>query len=250
MAQKIVHFRFYEELNEFLAGNYRKKELPFAFYNAPTVKDAIESFGIPHTEVDLILVNSRSVPFDYHLEANDYISVYPKFESFDISEVTRLRPEPLRTIRFILDVHLGKLSRYLRLMGFDTLYHNEFEDKKIIEIAQRDRRIILTRDIGILKHQQVEHGYFVRSDNPKTQIQEIVHRFDLTMEIRPFSRCMKCNGLIKQTEKPKIQDQLHPGTRRFFHEFYQCSNCGKIYWKGSHFASMIKFLEKTLGIDL
>lgn len=247
MPVKEATIRFYEELNDFLPEDQKKKDLKLSFYNSPSVKDAIESFGIPHTEVDLILVNGESVCFDVQVQASDRISVYPKFESFDITKISRLKGRPLRNIRFILDVHLGKLARYLRLCGFDTLYDNHYEDHTIVETASAENRIILTRDIGILKHAQVRHGYWLRSDQPQKQLKEVIKRFDLKNQVELFNRCMECNGTIRKVNKNKIQHRLLSGTQKYYHEFFQCTRCGKIYWKGSHYKKMMEFIREILN---
>ena len=169
-----VHFRFYEELNDFLPPARRKRDFAIP-YNRASVKDMIESLGVPHTEVDLILANGISVDFSYLVRPGDRISVYPEFESFDIAGLTRLRPEPLRQPRFVLDTHLGKLARYLRLLGFDTLYSNSYSDAELARIsAGGDKRILLTRDHGLLKRAQVTHGYFVREIVPELQAREAI----------------------------------------------------------------------------
>jgi len=247
MPIKEANIRFYEELNDFLTEEQRKKDLKLQFYNSPSVKDAIESFGIPHTEVDLILINGEPARFETRVKAGDRVSVYPKFESFDITKISRLRGRPLRKTRFILDVHLGKLARYLRLCGFDTLYNNQYEDHTIVEISSAENRIILTRDIGILKHAKVRHGYWLRSDQPQKQLQEVINRFDLKNQIQLFQRCMECNGKIRKVNKSKIRHQLLNGTQKYYHEFFQCSQCGKIYWKGSHHYKMMEFIKKILN---
>jgi uncharacterized protein with PIN domain/sulfur carrier protein ThiS len=238
-----VALRFYEELNDFLPIKYRKKRFEYNIATNSSVKDAIESLGIPHTEIDLILVNSNSVDFAYNLKEGDHISVYPKFESFDISELTKIRSKPLREIKFILDVHLGKLAKYLRLLGFDTLYHNNFDDLEIIEIAKTEKRIILTRDLGILKNNKVTHGYWIRSQDSREQLKEAIQRFDLKKKLNIFSRCTLCNGLILKIDKSIISDQVNKKTLEEFNVFYQCKNCKKIYWEGSHYDSMTKFIN-------
>jgi hypothetical protein len=227
--------RFYEELNDFLSRELRKRDISHKINATSTVKDVIESFGVPHTEVDLILINGVSVGFGHIPLDGDRISVYPVFESFDVSNVTRLRPEPLRFPRFILDVHLGKLARKLRMIGFDAIYRNDLNDPEIISIASAEKRIILTRDIGILKHGAVAHGYFIRSQNIDKQIREVIHRFDLAGSMKPWTRCIVCNGSIEPANKQKIEHLLKPKTRKFFNVFYKCSGCSKIYWEGSHF---------------
>lgn len=246
VTQNIANFRFYEELNDFLPSVKKKSWIDYYFSGNPTVKDAIEAIGIPHVEVDLILVNSESVTFDYRLQNNDRISVYPVFESIDISKVTHLRAKPLRNPKFILDVHLGKLCKHLRLLGFDTLYENDYEDSEIIRISLSEKRIILTRDKGILKNGSVTHGYWLRSQDSGKQVEEVITRFDLHSSIKPFSRCMKCNGKVMNVNKDKIIDKLEPMTKKCYDEFFQCSNCKQIYWKGSHFEKMNKFIINIL----
>lgn len=243
---KRVSIRFFEELNDFIEPEKYKKNIEFQLFGSPTVKDIIESFGVPHTEVDLILVNGESVRFNYHLKPGEHISVYPKFESLDIQNISQLRAEPLRDVKFILDVHLGKLAKFLRLVGFDTIYKNQQDDKKIIQLAKQDKRIILTRDIGILKHSEVTHGYYVRSDDPKKQLLEIIQRFDLKDAVKPFTRCLECNGILKQADKDKIKEQLDQSTEKYYNTFYICKNCKKIYWKGSHYKDMMEFIKRVL----
>jgi uncharacterized protein len=245
-GKKTVYFRFYEELNDFLAKHNRGKQFQYQIKYRQTVKDAIESLGVPHTEVDLILVNGESVDFDFVLSAEDIISVYPVFETLDISEVTKLRFDPLRVTRFILDVHLGKLCRYLRMLGFDSYYRNDLGDAEIVSRSVAENRIILTRDKGILKTRQVTHGYWLRSQNPAIQLREVVNRFSLKNTIKPFCRCIQCNGLLVKVEKEKIENMLEEKTRACYNTFFQCADCGKIYWRGTHFAHMNRFLTDLL----
>lgn len=167
---KKIHIRFYEELNDFLPKKKHKIRFEHTYNGKPSIKDIIESMGVPHTEIDLILVNGKSVGFNYYPENRDDISVYPVFENIDIQELNHLRPKSLRETRFVLDVHLGKLARYLRLTGFDTLYNNSFEDREIVEISKDQKRIILTCDVGILKYNDVTHGLWIRERRPKEQL--------------------------------------------------------------------------------
>lgn len=246
MKSKIAYFRFYEELNDFLPKEKQKIEFDYLFSGNPSIKDAIEAIGIPHTEVDLILVNSQSVNFSYQLQQNDHVSVYPTFETFDISKINRLRPEPLRNIKFVLDVHLGKLAKYLRLFGFDTLYERNYQDDEIIEIATQ-ARIVLTRDKGILKNNAVTHGYFVRNTNPLKQIKEIMIKFDLFTKVAPFTRCLECNHLLASINKEAVADSLPEKTFRFYQEFSQCDECKRIYWKGTHYKKLKVFVDEFLS---
>lgn len=248
MPSKTAFFRFYEELNDFLPVHKRKRTFSYPFDGRPAVKDAIEAEGVPHAEVDLILVDGRSVDFGYRIQDGDRVSVYPVFESLDISPLVRLRERPLRKTRFILDVHLGKLARFLRLLGFDTRYRNDLDDPEIIEIAVSEGRIILTRDIGILKRSAVTHGYWLRSTDPEEQIQEVLHRFDLYSRIRPFYRCIHCNGLIEPVAKAKVESQLQPRTKKYHDEFFRCTGCGRIYWKGSHYLKMIARIDRWMAV--
>ncbi len=239
-------FRFYAELNDFLPPGQRMREFTYTFVNNPAIKDAIEALGIPHTEVDLILVNGQSVNFSYLLQHRDRISVYPVFEAFDITPLLRVRSQPLRETRFILDVHLGKLAAYLRLFGFDTEYRNDYEDAQLAQIACQEKRILLTRDIGLLKRNQVTHGYFLRETYPKQQLREIFRRFDLFRAAKPFQRCMICNGLIYPIDKNEISHQVPAATLSYYHSFYRCQSCHQIYWPGSHYQQMQTFIKTIL----
>lgn len=241
---KSVSIRFYEELNDFLDPDKRKKGYPVRSLIRRTVKDLIEGEGVPHVEVDLILVNGNPVGFDYHIRDGDYISVYPEFELLDISSINRLRPEPLRETRFIVDANLGRLSRYLRMLGFDAHYDVNLSDEDIIRMAVKNKMIILTRDLGILKHSKVSRGYFVRNQQPRQQIREVVRKFSLERKFNPFSRCIACNGQIKSVAKDQIIDLIPPKVNDDFDEFYQCADCGRVYWKGSHYESMLKKIEE------
>jgi len=240
MSVNSAKFRFYQELNDFLARKYRKKSFCYTFKNNPSIKDTIEAIGIPHTEVELILVNGKSVDFDYHLQNGDYVSVYPVFESLDISPIIKLHSKPLRITKFILDTQLGKLAKKLRMLGLDTLYKNSYKDKEIIKISREENRIILTRNKSLLKNNTVTHGYWIRNTDPDKQLQEIVRRFDLKGQIKPFTRCIECNGIMKPVNKKEIMDQLLPKTKKYYNEFYRCSHCNKIFWKGSHYQRMKK----------
>jgi uncharacterized protein with PIN domain len=236
-------FRFYEELNDFLPAFRKKQSFPHAFEGNPSVKDMIESFGVPHPEVDMILVNGVSVGFSYKVKDDDKISVYPVFESLDITDVQHLRKRPLRDVRFILDVHLGKLAKYLRLLGFDSLYETTFRDDEIVAISVEEKRIILTRDKILLRNSRITHGYWIRSDDPKMQVREVVERFDLRKKIETFTRCLECNSLIKPVSRESVEDRLPPKTRIYYNEFFICSGCSRIYWKGSHYERMNEFAE-------
>lgn len=190
-------FRFYEELNDHLTVARRKCSFTHAFDGTPAVKDVIESLGVPPTEIDLILVDGKSVRFSHRLRGGERVAVYPMFERFDIRPLHRLRPRPLRRTRFVADGHLGRLARSLRLLGFDTLYSTDLDDTALIAIATRERRILLTRDVGLLKHKALTRGYRLRATDPNRQVEEVVHAFSLEKDLRPFTRCMSCNAVVR-----------------------------------------------------
>lgn len=240
--------RFYEELNDFLPKSKRKIPFSYSFKGNPSIKHVIESLHVPHTEVDLIVVDGESKGFDYILKDGDHVSVYPMFECFDISPIVRLRPEPLRKTAFILDIHLGKLARLLRMMGFDCLYDPGFDDEEIIHLALSQHRIILTRDRLLLHRKTVTHGYCIRRHQPFDQAAEVLNRFHLKSSLMPFTRCLTCNGVLNSIEKKQIIKRLEPKTRLFFHKFSQCIDCKKIYWKGSHAGGMNAHLKKILKL--
>lgn len=236
-------FRFYEELNDFLPSVRKKQAFSYNFKGNPSVKDLVEALGVPHAEIDMILVNGRSVDFGYQPSDNDNISVYPVFEMLDITEVTHLRKNPLRIVRFIADVHLGRLVKYLRLLGFDTYFDRDIDDNKIIDISVTEKRIILTRDRQLLKSNRVTHGYWIRSTDPREQIREVIDKFDLRNNFKPFTRCMGCNGLLSEVNKEEISGDIPARTRQYYQTFKKCRVCGKIYWEGSHYENMKKEIE-------
>ena len=241
-----VTIRFYEELNDFMPAADRKKDIDFEFRGRRSVKDLIESFGVPHVEVDLILVNGESVGFSRIVADGDRISVYPVFESLDVGPVTRLRPEALRDPRFVLDVHLRKLARHLRLMGFDVDYRPDRDDDALAEIAERDGRILLSRDRQLMMRRKVSRGLYVRNTDPDLQVVEVLERLDLGKLCRPFTRCIECNGLIGPVDPGPagIEDLIPPGVRSWCAEYYRCRGCGRIYWKGSHYEKLMKRVVK------
>ncbi len=247
MDEHHAEFRFYEELNDFLPADRWKQTIDYSFGGHPGVKDPIEALGVPHSEVDLIVVNGQSVGFDYQLQNADRVAVYPCFEALDISPIVKLRDEALRKTAFVLDVNLGKLAKLLRLLGFDASYRNDYSDEELINSGITEHRIILTRDRRLLFHKIITHGYFVRSDNPIEQAREVVERFDLADSIRPFDRCIACNGNIVSVSKEKIIDKLQPLTRKYYDEFTQCEACGHIYWKGSHYEGLVERIRVAGG---
>jgi len=241
---KEAGFRFYAELNDFLKPPDRFHQISLQFKGRQTVKHLVESLGVPHPEIDLILANGQSVGFDYLVADGDRVAVYPVFECMDITHANRLRPAPLRVTRFILDGHLGRLAAYLRMLGFDTDYQNDRADANLAALSFKEGRILLTRDHGLLKRKQVTRGYCLRSTDPYQQLCEVVGRFDLLENFASFTRCMACNGILEPVKKADILHLLKPRTRQYYGHFKQCDKCGKVYWKGSHHERMQSLIER------
>jgi uncharacterized protein with PIN domain len=243
-----AEFRFYAELNDFLPPARRFLPIPYFFDVGGPVKDVIEGLGVPHTEVDLVLANGVSVDFSYIVRDGDRISVYPVFEAIDITPLVRVRPQPLREPRFILDVHLGRLAAYLRMLGLDTLYRNDSGDEELARISSEEGRILLTRDRHLLKRRAVQHGYCIRETNPQRQLLEVVRRFDLSRSAAPFERCLRCNTVLEPAPEESLAGRLPERARLLYSEFYACSGCGRAYWKGSHYRRMQRLLREALPV--
>lgn len=239
-------FRFYEDLNDFLSPQRRKIAFTHHFKGRVSVKDLIESLGVPHTEIDLILANGKSVDFTYHVQHEDHINVYPMLEKLGIAGLSKIRLEPLTTIMFVVDIHLGKLVKYLRMLGFDALYDTNSSDSELALISSSEKRILLTRDRGLLMRRLVDYGHFVRQTQPLKQLQEVIQWLDLKPLIKPFYRCMRCNGLLTEVNKNEIEDRLLAKTKLYYHEFKQCTDCKHVYWKGSHYQRMQRLIEKVI----
>lgn len=246
IKEKKISIRFYEELNDFLPKEKRKKRFTYNFIDRTSVKDLIESLGVPHTEVDLILVNGNSVNFKYLINDGDDISVYPVFESIDISNVQHLRAKPLRKPKFICDVHLGKLARNLRMLGIDVYYKNYLNDWEIVKISLAEKRTILTRDTGLLKRSEVTHGYFIRNDEPGKQTAEVISRFSLMKLVKPFTLCLDCGSKLVKINKKDVLHLIPENVKQTQNKFFYCVNCKKIFWAGSHFNNMTLFIKEMM----
>ena len=241
---KSASFRFYGTLNDFLPGRRKNSWVRYEFYIAPTIKDAIESMEVPHPEVDLVLVNNAPVDFQYHLENNDTIEVYPLFHKKIFPAYMSLSGNHLVEEKFILDVHLGALAKALRMLGFDARYENNYDDKTIVRIAMTENRTVLTRDIHLLKHKIIRHGYWIRSQQPLEQIKEVVHYFSLRDKFKPFERCLECNGRITAISIDAVKEKVPLQISQDYHEFFQCNGCSRVYWKGSHYDKMKLLIER------
>ena len=219
------------------------------FQGNPSVKHLIESIGVPHTEVGSICSNSLDVDFDYLVQDGDAIKVFP-YSSFNQEQITDKLSSNLSIEinpgQFILDNHLGRLNAYLRMLGFDCLYNKDWQDDTLAILAWKENRILLTRDRRLLMRKIIQKGLCIRSLNPHEQVREVLERFNLYGKYQPFSRCLRCNHELKPVSKETVIDQLEPLTRRYFDEFHQCSECGQVYWKGSHYDRMLTLINTLI----
>ena len=240
-------FRFHAELNGFLTRERRGCEFAAACAEAATTKHMIEALGVPHTEVEAILVNGEPAGFDRLLRDGDRVAVYPHFTALPGPNAPPLRPALTGAPRFVADAHLGGLARLLRMAGFDTLYRNDYQDREIAAIAALEDRVVLTRDRELLKLREVTYGCYVHALHTPLQFREIVERLDLAGRLRPFSRCMECNVTLDAVAKADVLDRLPPMVRARHEQFTRCPQCDRIYWPGSHWQRMCTMLAQGLG---
>lgn len=240
-------FRLYEELNDYLPRADRKRDLDVSFEAPCPVRHLVEGLGIPHTEIELILIDGVSVGLDRPLHGGERVAVYPMFEALDVAPLLRLRPAPLRDPRFFADAQLGRLARLLRLLGFDTLYENRIDDAALVRRATAERRTILSRDRALLMRRLVTHGCHIRDNDPRRQIVHVIRRCDLAGRARPFTRCMECNSTIEAVDKAEILSRLEPVTRDVYERFWRCAGCGRLYWKGSHYGRLQSLVDSLLA---
>ncbi|MGD8251386.1 MAG: Mut7-C RNAse domain-containing protein [Desulfobacterales bacterium] len=243
----LCRFRFYATLNDFLPRRRRGIAFNVRFSGRKSVKSAIEGAGVPHTEVDLVLVNGESVGFGRPLVHGDRVSVYPVFQRIDISPLVKLSPDLPGTMRFVIDGHLGKLAKAMRLLGFDCLYDVDLDDAEIVRRAFTEGRIILTRDIQLLKRQGAQWGTWVRSTDPEWQVREVLDRFGLRSQCRPFTRCLACGGELREADRDAVAPRLEPRTARFYRRFFECARCGQVFWEGSHYRRLAKRAASWIG---
>lgn len=242
-----AEFRFYEELNDFLNPERRGRSFTCRVAENATVKQAVEALGVPHTEVELILVNGVPAGFSHRINDGDRVSVYPVFESLDVTPVVRPRAEPLRRIRFLTDAHLGALAKHLRLLGFDTEHAGDRPDSEIAHAASVQRRVLLTRDRELLKRKQITHGCYIRQTDPELQLVYVIRRLDLHRAARPFTRCIECNGVLEAAERDQVQRRVPEAVAERFQRFWACPGCGRVYWRGSHFEALAERVTGALG---
>lgn len=231
--------RFHADLAELAVDADRAGVVTVPIGHPRSVKDAIEAAGVPHTEIDLVLLNGESVGFDQLVEPGDRVSVYPLFTSLEVPSLVRPEPWPAR---FVCDVHLGRLAARLRQLGFDTAYANDADDEQLVERSEGEQRWLLTRDRGLLMRRRVTHGYLVRAEDPREQSIEVLHRFGLEEQVTPFVRCPHCNQALERVAKEEVAERLPPRTRAAFEEFARCVGCGQLYWEGSHHDALREFV--------
>jgi uncharacterized protein with PIN domain len=240
-------FRFYGELNDFLPRERRGRAITTPCARMATTKHMIEALGVPHTEVELVLVNGESVGLDLLLEDGDRVAVYPQFTRFDLGGLARVRMLPAARLRFVADAHLGGLARLLRMAGFDTIYDNSLRDDQVEALAVEEDRVVLTRDRDLLKRRTIAYGCYVRALKSQEQLREVFERLGLAERARPFSRCLHCNAPLHPVAKGEVADRLPPQVLATQDEFRTCDVCGRVYWKGSHWQRMNGMLDRAAG---
>jgi uncharacterized protein with PIN domain len=235
-----AHFDFSPELEFFLAPGLRGNGLTCTFEYGQSVKHLVESAGVPHTEIGQVAVNGMSSGLRYLVQDGDCVSIYAILPGQGL---------PPNGARFILDNHLGRLAAYLRMLGFDSLYRNDLQDKELARIASEEERILLTRDRRLLMRRAVEYGYCLRSLDSRRQAHEVLQRYDLSAQVVPFRRCLRCNAPLEPVNKEAVLDHLLPLTRLYFDEFHRCTACGQVYWKGSHHERMLALISQISNWD-
>ena len=236
-------FRFYDELNDFIEKDRRNITFAYLFEGNPSTKDCIEAIGVPHTEVEAIKINGIFTDFFQKVNQDDKIEIYSISSDIDLTNSIKLRPE-IEDYKFIVDANVGKMAKNLRMLGFDTYYDFDLPDKEIVAVAEREKRIILSRDIGLLKRKNAIYGYFLRKTSIEEQINEVMKRYDLVSKIKPFTICLKCNTSIRTVEKAEYENHIDENTQKEFNEFFKCDECDKFFWKGSHYDKMYTNVDK------
>ncbi|WP_224368017.1 Mut7-C ubiquitin/RNAse domain-containing protein [Hyalangium versicolor] len=248
-SSKQVRVRLYGALNDFLPADRRGAEFIHTFAGTPSVKDLLESLGPPHPEVDVILVDDQAVDFSHRVADGSRVAAYPAFHSLDVTPVTRVGLPLPSEPRFALDVGLGRLSGFLRMLGFDTLWRNDFADDELARLSRDEERVVLTRDLGLLKRAEVRHGYYPRNSDPAHQLVEVVRRYQLTSRMRPFTRCLACNASLAAAEKGEVLDRIPEGVAATHSQFQQCPECRRVFWPGTHHQRMQGLVDKLRELE-
>lgn len=226
-----VEVLLHGDLGWFCAGADPAGRLVVPLLARRSVKDLLESHGLPHVEVGALQVDGRPTTLGALVRPGTRLDVHPPHAGPPGATVWPTPPEPRR---FVLDVHLGTLARRLRAAGFDTWWSNDADDPELAERSVTERRILLTRDRGLLMRRVVVHGHCPRSPDPDEQLDEVVQRWGLAERARPFTRCVSCNGRLLPVDRAAVLDQLPPRTRVEHDTFARCDGCGQVFWPGSH----------------
>ena len=237
-----VRLNLHGDLDFFVRSGARGRSIERSLSEKTSVKDVIEACGVPHPEVDVILVNGEPVDFAYGIARDADIELYPAGRKHPHFQDKRL--QSATATRFVADGHLGKLTRNLRLLGFDVAYDPWAEDRQLLGMMEREDRALLTRDRRLLMHAVVKTGYYPRSQNADEQTVEVIRRFNLLGSLAPFTRCLRCNAALQKVPKAEIIEKLEPLTKIYYEQFRRCTGCGQIYWPGSHFWKLQKRIEQ------
>ncbi len=241
---------FHRELRWLLAKRYRQqKKIVYDLGRRTSIKDAVEAFDVPHTEIGELLVNDKSVDFSYLVQDGDQITILPCPVPTDPCKPCLLRPRPLPRLRFLVDINVARLHSYLRMAGFETLYEPNLEDEAIACLAVEKACLLLSRDRGLLRRKIVTHGHLLRAQDPVEQLAEVIRQYDLTASIKAFSRCMHCNQVLQPVDKEEIIHLLEPLTRKYYQSFSRCPACSHLYWSGSHKTAMEQTLQQAIKMS-
>jgi uncharacterized protein with PIN domain len=242
-------FRFHGDLNGFLAPSRREEPFAHTVPDRTALKDVIEALGVPHTEVGRLTSDGAPATLEQRVADGAHIEVWPVPPESAAREGS-LQPEPPHPLRFVLDVHLGRLAAYLRMLGVDTIYERHNDDDVLARISSQEQRILLTRDVGLLKRAEVRFGHYMRATDPERQLTEVMRRYALAEALSPFSRCARCNGSLRAVPKTEVADALPPLVRARYEEFRRCESCGQLYWPGSHYQRVLRMVHMAAGTGL
>ncbi len=231
-------FSIHGELASLLPPKLRAGAFDYTCARAATLKNAIESLGIPHTEVGSVTVNGAPATLGRAVREGDAIEIHPW--------VTGTAASPEGERRFLADAHLGGLARFLRLLGFDTSHENALADADIRSLALDERRIVLTRDRELLKRSDVPYGCLVRTLRAEEQLREVAVRYALAPTARPFTLCLRCNFPLDVIDRSAIEHRLPEKVRALHRNFRHCRSCDRIYWPGTHYEHMRTVLKDLL----
>ncbi len=244
-----LSIQFERSFNFFLADRYHAGTIEHALTRRASIKDIIESFGVPHTEVGQILFQKRQVPFSFIPIYSGRLDVSGINPPFNVLSPSYLRPKPFDDVKFIADINVIRLGKLMIMLGFDVSWSQHFSDPAIADMAEQEQRIVLTRDTRLLKRTRIVYARRVRENRPYRQLTEVLSFFGLKDRCRFFSRCSLCNEVLVAVEKKDVFDLLEPKTRKYYDRFFQCQNCTKVYWKGSHH-DHLRQRFKALGLPI